>query len=42
MEKKDNKMTDKQIANFIARKYFEREDYKKFKIENNLKIEKVC
>ncbi len=33
-------MTDKQIANFIARKYFEREEYKKFKIENNLKIDR--
>nr|AAQ75162.1 hypothetical protein [Alvinella pompejana epibiont 7G3] len=34
------KMTNKQIANFIAGKYFEREEYKKFKIENNLKIDR--
>ncbi len=33
-------MTNKQIANFIAGKYFEREEYKKFKIENNLKIDR--
>ncbi len=33
-------MTNKQIANFIAKRYLSVEEYKLFKINHNLKIEK--